>query len=157
MRMPISDYAEYKGYYNTTPECWSVYAETLGQEYSNALLFGRVHQLTVDTYAVQHAGGAHPDKSVAVHLVGLYLVLEKEIAPPQVPPQLQRLANVVQTWPHFVPPTSPGRLTVFDVAMADSAEAHVKTVRAWAEQVWRAWSPHQAEVADLVRQQLILK
>ncbi|HYC61445.1 MAG TPA: hypothetical protein VEK79_17955 [Thermoanaerobaculia bacterium] len=26
-------------------------------------IFGRVHRLTVDTYAVQQAGGIHPDKS----------------------------------------------------------------------------------------------
>ena len=52
-------------------------------------VFGQVHQLTVDAYAVQHAGGAHPDKSVGVHLCGLHLVLVQENAPPSVPPLLQ--------------------------------------------------------------------
>ncbi len=37
------------GYYNATPECWSVYTEVLASEYSNGVLFGQVHQLTVDT------------------------------------------------------------------------------------------------------------
>lgn len=154
LRMPVSKNAEYRGYYNTTPECWSVYAEALGQEYSNAIVFGQVHQLTVDTYAVQHAGGSHPDKSIMVHLVGLYLVLEKGITPPTVPRKLQRLANLVQHWPHFSPPADLGPLTVFDVVLAASNEAHVNTVRAWARQVWRAWSPHHAEVADLVSRHL---
>src|SRR5690242_9965062 len=58
------------GYYNVSDECWDLYTEVLGTEYSNAFLFGQVHQLTVDSYAVQHAGGPHPDKSVGVHLSG---------------------------------------------------------------------------------------
>ena len=68
-----------RGYYNTSDECWDLYTEVLGTEYSNAVLFGQVHQLTVDAYAVQHAGGPHPDKSFAIHLYGLYLALEKGI------------------------------------------------------------------------------
>ena len=70
LRMPVSEGAAYDGYYNTSPECWSVYTEVLGAEYSNPVLFGQVHQLTVDTYAVQHPGGLHPDKSIAIHLAG---------------------------------------------------------------------------------------
>lgn len=154
LHMPVSETAAYQGYYNTTPECWSVYAEALGQEYSNVMLFGRVHQLTVDSYAVQHAGGAHPDKSITIHLAGLHLVLARGISPPSVPRHLQRLANGVQVWPHFPPPTGLGALTIFDVALADSAEAHINRVRAWASQVWQAWSPYHAEVADLVSRHL---
>ena len=54
-------------YYNASPECWAVYTEGLGAEYSHAVIFGQVHQWTVDTYAVQHAGGSHPDKSIDIH------------------------------------------------------------------------------------------
>ncbi len=63
LRMPASENASYAGYFNTSAECWSVFTEVLGAEYSNPFIFGKVHQLTVDTYAIQHAGGAHPDKS----------------------------------------------------------------------------------------------
>jgi hypothetical protein len=73
--MPRSATASYAGYYNTSPECWEVYTEVLGAEFSNAVLFGQVHQLTVATYAVQHAGGPHSEKSIGVHLTGLYLTL----------------------------------------------------------------------------------
>ncbi len=52
-------------------ECWQLYTEVLGDQFSNIVLFGQVHQLTVDAYAVQHSGGGHPDKSTAVHLSGL--------------------------------------------------------------------------------------
>jgi len=70
--MPASARAAYQGYYNTSPECWDVYTEVLGSEFSNPVLFGQVHQLSVDTYAVQHAGGAHPDKSIAIHVCGTF-------------------------------------------------------------------------------------
>ncbi len=154
LRMPVSDAAAYDGYYNTSPECWSVYAEVLGSEYSDAVRFGQVHQLTVDTYAVQHAGGPHPDKSVAIHLSGLYLVLEQGLRPTSVPKLLQRLAEAVETWPHFPPPGDSGPLTVFDVALSDSTAQHIETVRAWAGSVWEAWSPYHADVAAFVADHL---
>ena len=58
----------------------------LAREFQNAPLFGQIHQLTVDAYAVQHAGGRHPDKSVCVHLVGLYLENELGIKSTDVAP-----------------------------------------------------------------------
>lgn len=70
LAMPLGDTTVYDGYFNTSPECWSVFTEVVGHEFGNAVVFGQVHQLTVDAYAVQHAGGSHPDKSIAVHLVG---------------------------------------------------------------------------------------
>lgn len=57
--MPASPKADYDGYYNCSAECWSVCTEVLGSEFGNALLFGHVHQMTVDTYALQHAEGAN--------------------------------------------------------------------------------------------------
>ena len=147
LEMPARSGAANPGYYNASPECWSVYTEVLGKEFSSPPLFGRAHQLSVDTYAVQHAGGPHPDKSVDVHLSGLYLVLERGVAPTSVPPLLQRLATRVKEWPHFPPPVASGCLTVLDVALADD---HIATVRSWASGIWNAWSAHHAEVAKLV-------
>jgi hypothetical protein len=143
LAMPRDAHAPYDGYYNCSAECWSVYTEVLAKEYSNAVLFGQVHQMTVDTYAVQHAGARHPDKSVAVHLVGLHLMLLEGVRPPFVPPLLQQLASRTRTWPHFDPPADRGALTVFDVATASD---HAAVVRAWAKQVWNAWMPHHAAV-----------
>ena len=142
--------ATYDQYYNASAECWSVYTEVLGAEFQNAPLFGQVHSLTVDTYAAQHAGGPHPDKSVFIHLSGLYLVLEHGVASTNVPPYHQRLAASIKVWPHFAPPESCGPLTVFDVATAGSSEEHARIVRRWAAQVWQAWRDHHAAIADLV-------
>ncbi len=120
------------------------------------MLFGQAHQLTVDTYAVQHPGGEHPDKSIAIHLAGLHLVLDRGIRPSSVSKLFQRLATTVKTWPHFPPPDDLGPLTVCDVALAESVEAHSKTVGEWAGMVWNAWSQHHAEVAGLVSNHLKL-
>jgi hypothetical protein len=147
--MPTRPSAIYSGYYNASAECWSVYTEVLGAEFGNSLLFGQAHQLTVDTYAVQHAGGPHPDKSVAVHLAGLHLVLEHAVKPTSVPPLLQRLAAAVQRWPHFSPPDMRGAPMVFDIALSSSA-GHSALVRQWAEAIWRAWSLHQGAIAAFV-------
>jgi len=122
LAMPRRETATYHGYYNASPECWLVYTEVLASEYSNAVLFGQIHQLTVDTYAVQHAGGPHPDKSVGVHLCGLHLALVQGIKPTTIPPMLQRLASTVDAWPHFTPPPQIGSVTVCDVALSKAME-----------------------------------
>lgn len=144
LTMPASEAATYDGKFNASPECWSVFTEVIGAEFSNAALFGRVHQLTVDAYAVQHAGGRHPDKSVDVHLSGLYLVLERGIPPTSVAPLLQQLATRVSEWPHFDPPNIVWPRTVFDVAMADD---HVIAVREWSASVWAGWGRSHGAVA----------
>lgn len=155
LTMPHQPHATRRSYYHCSPECWAVYTETLAAEYSHAVVFGQVHQLTVDAYAVQHAGGPHPDKSVGIHLAGLHLTLERGVKPPLVPPHLQRLAESVDPWPHFPPPQTKWRRTVFDVALvAGELESHTRAVREWSAEVWQAWAPHHAEIAQLVQQHL---
>lgn len=150
--MPVSEWAVYQGYYHTSPECWSVYAEVLGREYNDPGLYGGVHSLTVDAYAVQHAGGSHPPRSVGIHLAGLYLVLERDVRPTSVPRIHQRLAELVERWPRFPVPSAARTpsLTIFDVALCDANEEHVRTVHEWASEVWEAWSGQHAAVERLV-------
>ncbi len=154
LQMPASERASFDGYYHASAECWSVYTEVLAAEYSNAVLFGQIHQLTVDAYAVQHAGGPHPDKSVDIHLCGLYLVLERGIPPTSVPKLLQTLAETVNPWPRLAAPSDRGRPTVFDVALCDSDEKHREMVREWAATVWQSWVEHHVAVAGLVARYL---
>jgi hypothetical protein len=152
--MPANPELDYNGYYHASAECWSVYTEVIGAEFGNAVLFGQVHMLTVDAYAVQHAGGRHPDKSVGVHLCGLHLVLEQGVAPPSVPRLIQRIGPRTDVWPKLQPPTRTGPLTVFDVALATSAQDHAERARRWARQVWAAWSDHHHFIANHVAQKL---
>ena len=135
--------------FNASAECWSLFEEVLAAEYQNAALFEEVHQLTVDTYAVQHAGGRHPDKSVCIHLAGLCLALEWGVAPVKVPRFLRRLAGRA-SWPHLAPPAERAPLTVRDVAAADSPQTHALRVRKWAAEVWRIWAPHHDAARGLL-------
>lgn len=139
----------YRGYYNTSAECWSEYTHVLAVEYQDTALFAQVHQLTVDAYAVQHAGGPHPDKSVAVHLVGLYLVLERDFKPFDVPPRLQALSAAVANWQHFEVPKRRAVLTAHDLAKAGSTQEHATRVREWADQIWTMWGAHHPAIAAL--------
>lgn len=150
LHMPASESAHYDGYINASPECWSVFSEVLAVDYSNPVVFGQVHQLTVDAYAAQHPGGNHPDKSIDIHLAGLHLMLDRDVAPERMPALRQRLADTVHTWPHFSPPADRSALTVFDVAMVDTPQEHTDMVRRWAASVWAAWSHHHADIVAFV-------
>ena len=154
LRLPASYTTAYDGFFNTSPECWQAYTAVLGTEFGDAWLFRQAHQLTVDTYAVQHGGAEHPDKSVGIHLAGLCLVLEKSFTPPSVPRLLQRLATAVRAWPRFAPPDGGGLPTVRDIARARSPEDHIERVLSWSRSVWRAWSSYHITVAELVRRYL---
>ncbi len=153
LEMPYSETVVYEGYYFTSPECWSVYTEVLAAEFSNVILFGQVHQLTVDAYALQHAGGEHKAKSICVHLVGLHLLLEKGVPSPLVAPCLRRLAERIDragSWPVYEPPEKRGEFTIFDVAMARTPSDHAEVVRTWGREVWASWADVHGAIADLV-------
>lgn len=141
------------GYFNHCGACWALYGTILAAEYENPAMFGAVHSLTVDAYAVQHAGGAHPDKSVDIHLAGLHLALVRGVGAREVPRMLKRIADTVTEYPHWTPPSS-ATLTVRDVAGAETADEHARRVRAWAAAVWVAWSEHHAAIAAFVARAL---
>jgi hypothetical protein len=135
--------AAYDRKFYASAECWALFEEVIAREFQSAVLFGQAHQLTVDAYAVQHAGGAHPDKSVGIHLAGLCLALERGLPLVEVPARMQSIAAATTQWPHLAPPAArPRRLTIGQVAAARSPERHVAAVRAWAAQVWEEWRPH---------------
>ena len=148
VELPFSE-RKYDRKFNASAECWGLFEEVLAAEFQNPSLFGQVHQLTVDAYAVQHAGGRHPDKSVCIHLAGLYLMLVRGVRPVEVSPLHQRLAGRT-SWPHLDPPPERASLTIYDVAIADSPQTHALRVRAWAKEVWRIWSPHHGVARELV-------
>jgi len=154
--MPVKEGATSHRYIHSSPECWDLFTEVLAVEYGNAALFRQIHEFTVDGYAVQHPGGEHPDKSIGIHLCGLYLMLERNIPSAKIPPLHRRLGESVKLWPHFPPPPDLGPVTVFDVALTDSPEEHAETSRQWAQSVWQCWAPHHGAVAEIVGRYLKL-
>jgi len=142
--------ASYDRKFHASAECWGLFEEVIAREFQSAVLFGQAHQLTVDAYAVQHAGGGHPDKSVGVHLAGLCLGIERGVPLVDVPARLQSLVAATSRWPHLEPPAArPRRLTIGQVAASRSPERHVAAVRAWASQVWEEWRPHHGAARAL--------
>ena len=88
-------------------------------------------------------------QSVAVHLMGLCVLLERD-------GQERRLVPVLGLMParptfdmHWLtPPVRNGRLTVVDALAGGFDDGHAASVEAWARDVWRAWRPHHATVRE---------
>lgn len=146
LRLPHRPDAPAHPYIGASAECWALYGELLAREYQHPDYF-RVHQLSVDTYAVQHPG--RPERrtiqSVGLHLTTLCLFVEGGADPSRGPLLHKRLAG--RTDLHWLEPPIPnGRLTVADVLPAPDANEHERAVRAWARDVWDAWSAHHQTV-----------
>ena len=125
----------------------SVFGEVLSREYSD-FRYAAVHQLTVDTYAVQHPGTPSPQsiQSVAVHLMSLHLMLERGYASRQATKAIQRATSLDDVFEWLDPPDSLGALTSEHVHAARGAAAHQERVREWAAAVWNAWDRYHETV-----------
>ena len=124
-------------YIGASPGCWAVFGQVLAKEYGE-YSFPAVHRLTVDTYAVQHPGtpSRQSIQSVAVHLIGLYLALERGWEPHVIAEALGRAVQRgrdVFVW--LEPPASQGSVTVLDAVRARDLSEHQALVRRWARSV----------------------
>jgi hypothetical protein len=134
--------------------CWQLYGEVAGYELQHVAQLGRFHQLMVDAYAAQHPAPDGPMIGLALALIGLHLALDDGWRGDQVRDAHQSLAERGKGWPRFEPPQARGTMTVFDVAMADSPEAHAELVLAWAAEVWETWRDHRPAVIALLSERL---
>ena len=134
-------------YMESSPGCWAAYGEVLAREYSDPA-YAKAHRLTVDTYAVQHPGSVSPQsiQSVALHLIRLCLLLERRLEMNRANDAILKVAESKSKFVWLTPPENRGGLTVADVHRAENAQEHVKLVHQWAENAWRAWSPHHSQV-----------
>ena len=133
-------------YIGASPACWARFGELLAREFQEPEWF-RPHQITVDAYAAQHPGepGRRSIQSVALHLITLGMVLERDLDPADAPALHRRMAHRPEfTW--LEPPSMEGRLNVIDALRARSPDEHERRVRAWGADVWEAWSPHHDRV-----------
>ena len=141
-------------YMTSSAACWARFGEVLAIEFSDPAWFG-VHQVTVDAYAVQHPGqpGRRSIQSVALHLMTLGMVCEREMDPADAPRLHKRMAHGPGfTW--LEPPSMEGLLTVVDVLGARDPQEHERRVMAWGLDVWEAWSPHHATVWEWLEMSL---
>jgi Family of unknown function (DUF5946) len=134
-------------YVGASPACWRLYGQvsTLSWGAAQGLPLSR---LVVDTYRVQHPGKpqVRAVQSVAVHLMGLCMVLERGEEPHLL--ALRDRKPVRRTldlhWLH--PPRPNGTLTVVGPLHARGPDDHAASVEAWARDVWAAWAPHHETV-----------
>jgi Family of unknown function (DUF5946) len=121
--------------------CETLFQTVIGHEFSNAALFA-VHRLTVDAYSLQHPDKyMKSSKSAAAHLVGMCWSLEYG-GGLSVSRAISRWLDGSLELPR-VPPPEPclrGALTIREVHDAGGGPAHVDRVRAWAADVWSAWT-----------------
>lgn len=132
-------------YMLSSPGCWAIFGEVLAREYGD-VLYAANHRLTVDAWAVQHPGepGRAARRSVALHLISLCAVLERDASSGEATRLIQRLANREAGFEWLEPPSNLGAVTVAHVHAANDAEAHLAAVERWADSAWEAWSPkHQ--------------
>ena len=138
-------------YIGASPGYWTVFGEVSEKEYEN-FRYARVHGLTVDAYCAQHPGEPSPQaiRSVAVHLAGLSLQMERTLRPDELYAAHKRVSSLAKEGKMGVvwldPPDLVGGPTILYVRDADGPDEHAERVREWARAVWEAWSSHHETV-----------
>ena len=139
-------------YLDASPGCFALFSEVLANEYSD-FRYARVHHLTTDTYPLQHPGTPSPQtiQSAAVHLISLYLTLERDFDPMQAAQVKQKASQHKQHFAWLDPPATFGEITIVDVHAAPDANAHIEIVSQWAKAVWTAWHAYHEMIHDWAR------
>jgi Family of unknown function (DUF5946) len=134
-----------------SPACWALYGRLLVAEYSQAPS-RRLHQLTVDSYGAQHSSARQDrsDRSLALHLIGLCLLLERGASPQRTNELLVQILERPPSCSRLEAPTPNGTITVLDVVAARNPDEHDRLVEQWATSVWDAWKPHHAIVRSWI-------
>ncbi|MCH8931370.1 MAG: hypothetical protein IIA98_10730 [Proteobacteria bacterium] len=134
---------------DSSPGFWAAFGEVLAREYSD-VNYGANHHLTVDAYALQHPGKQSPQSinSIAVHLVSLYLIFERDMTMSAATRSMQKLVEHKAVFSWLDPSADLGQVTVRGVLNAKDAEAHVQMVKKWAESTWSAWEEYRDQVKE---------
>jgi uncharacterized protein DUF5946 len=135
-------------YVGASPACWQLYARLCADPYSRRD-GTRLRRLVVDTYAAQHPGikRRRAMQSVAVHLMGLCVLLERDGEARRLSPVLGRMpARKTMDLHWLTPPDLTRCRTAADVLAAGPADDYATSAEAWAKSVWAAWRPHHETV-----------
>ncbi len=126
-----------------------MYGELLAREYQD-LRYMRLHDLTVDAYALQHPG-KRSDQTISsanIHLGSLYAYFEMRVPATRLGAVKKHMAQQKARFAWLNPPTNMTQLTVKDVLAAQGPEQHAEQVEAWASYVFQSWSTHHATTAN---------
>ena len=135
-------------YMASSPGCWAAFGELQADE---AARFGYppVHGLAVDADAASHGGDGRQRRdrqSVAIHLAGLFAVLEQGYDSRRRMALLQRLPRVQRDWPALERPPGRPALNLEHASGSADVDDYERRVHEWAGAVWEFWSPEHPRV-----------
>ena len=154
-RLPKSDGATHR-YIGASSACWEIFA-ALSNGGEPPLAPAPLNDLLRDAYAAQHPGGTPSDQaiqSVAVHLLTLYGVLVRGVAPENALwirlrgvrdgsiPKHKRFA-----W--LTPPSFAETLTVVEIVQASTPEARTELATQYIKSIWATWAhEHEKTISE---------
>jgi hypothetical protein len=142
--LPKSDGPTHR-YIGASAACWVIFSN-LSNAGEPPLVPSPWNNLLTDAYAAQHPGTPSPQaiQSVAIHLLTLYGVFVRGIAPGNAMWIRQRaLRDKAAQHKHFhwlTPPRFEGSLTVADIVQLPTPAARTAQVQVYVAQVWDLWS-----------------
>lgn len=150
--LPLLECGATHRYMTSSAACWAAFASL--NDPARPLEDAPFNALVVDAFAAQHPGAPSPQSinSVAVHLMVLYGVLERQYRPAQALWLRNRPGRPTKIHKHdrfhwLTPPSFAERLTVADIVADDTPGGRSSLAEAWVKDVWAAWAaPHGAQV-----------
>jgi hypothetical protein len=140
-------------YIGASAACWTIFS-ALFNAGEPPLAPAPANGLIGDAYAAQHAGTPSDQaiQSVAVHLLTLYGVLERGVAPDNAlwvrrRALRERSGSKRKRFKWLIPPSFSGSLTVADIVQAATPTARAEQAQYYVKAVWLLWS--QKHVATL--------
>lgn len=136
-------------YIGASPGCWAAHGEVLARGYS-VPGFDDGRLMILNSYCVQHPGTPSPQsiQSVCVHLIGLYLVLERNFDGKRALEAVRAAADGSRAFHWLEPPTHHYEVTILDIHRAGDPAAHTAAMAALAEITWVAWATHRQQIRD---------
>lgn len=141
-----------------SPECLALLQQVALKDYECG------GHASIDAYAVQHPPHAATQQlleisprlvaaskqSVAIHLLGLYLRIEKKMSKYAAGIAMQKLleSGAQLENEELVPPANLGEITVVDVAKATTCEKHIKLTAKWSISACKAWTKYYPQVQE---------
>jgi len=113
-----------------------------------------LHQLVVDTFAVQHAAESSKPIAVVFALIGLYLHVEHGFTGKQVQRAHMRLAHYRRAWEAPKLPHARGHLSVHEVLAAPAGPERDAMIERWCASTWAACQCCRPAIAELAEREL---
>jgi hypothetical protein len=124
------------------PNCAELRDLLFARDFEQPALYAKHHRLAIDCYCVQHSPYVLSAKSLAAHLCGLCVALERG--------NDRELIDGIQRWLSSNPaiekpqlPAKRGELTIADVSEIADPDSYGVAVNAWARSSWSAYEDLQ--------------